>query len=335
MLTPSRQYTFMKKPTLLILAILLALSVCAQQDSQFSQYIFNGIHINPAYAGYKEDLYVQSFYRSQWAGVKGAPKSFSIAADGAIREGDVGLGLIVSNDQIGAQNYLTAYANYAYRIRTGSDEMSRLSFGIAVGVMQLGLDANKLEAINPGDNAVPLASQSTILPDARFGIYYSEEKYFAGFSVTNLFAKYAAKIRNSNLLVPQPHFYLTGGAIFPLNEDLQIKPVVLLQDDTKGPTSVDLNAFLLIKERIWLGTFYRTSVKLYQKNNLPSDLPAENAAGIIVELFATPNLRIGYSYDYSLGNLRSYNYGSHEISAGFYLGNKNSKRNRAPRCYQF
>eukprot|EP01132_Coremiostelium_polycephalum_P019313 gene19313-22974_t len=72
----------MKKPTLLILAILLALSVCAQQDSQFSQYIFNGIHINPAYAGYKEDLYIQSFYRSQWAGVKGAPKSFSIAADG-------------------------------------------------------------------------------------------------------------------------------------------------------------------------------------------------------------------------------------------------------------
>lgn len=326
----------MKKAILLIVAITGSWCAKAQQDSQFTQYVFNGIHINPAYAGYKEDLYVQSFYRAQWEGIKGAPRSFSVAADGAVKDGNVGLGLILSNDQIGAQSYLTAYANYAYRIRVGYDESSRLSFGLAAGIMQLGIDANKLESIQSGDEYIAISSQTKTFPDARFGAYYSNEKYFAGFSVTNMLARYAAR-NQSNLLVPvpQPHFYFTAGAQFPLSDEVMLKPVILLKDDTKGPTSLDLNAFFLLKEKVWLGAFYRTSVGIYQKEHLQDDLTKRNAMGMMVELFATSNIRVGYSYDYALNKLRNYNYGSHELSVGFYLHPMNLRRMRQLRCYDF
>lgn len=327
----------MRKIISLLFILGLISSVKAQQDSQFTQYLFNGMHINPAYAGYKEDIYVQSFYRSQWAGIKGAPKSFSLSADGAFNDGNVGLGLIVSNDQLGAQSYLTAYANYAYRIRIDDDEDSQLAFGIAAGIVQMGLDGNKLEGAKPGDGLIPLGSQSTTVPDARFGIYYTNKKYFAGFSATNMLAKYMAKKNTENMMVPvpQPHFYLTAGAMFPLNEDVQLKPVILFKDDTKGPSSLDINAFLLLKETIWIGAFYRSSFDLYKKDYQKSNLSKQNAIGAILEVFATENVRIGYSYDYSLNKLRDYNYGSHEISLGFYINRNNNTKDRQLRCYKF
>jgi len=321
---------------LLFIAGLIS-SAKAQQDSQFTQYVFNGIHINPAYAGYKEDIYIQSFYRSQWVGVKGAPKSFSVAADGAFNDGNVGLGLILANDQIGAQSYLTAYANYAYRIRLNDEGSSRLAFGIAAGMMQLGLDGNQLEGYRPGDELIPVGSQSNTVPDARFGVYYHTQNFFAGFSATNMLAKYMSKKNTESMMVPvpQPHFYLTVGAMFPINDDMRIKPVILFKDDTKGPSSLDVNAFLLLKQSLWIGAFYRTSLDLYKKNYQQSNLSKQNAIGGIVEVFAAQNLRIGYSYDYSLSDLRNYNYGSHEISAGFYINRGNSSSDRQLRCYKF
>lgn len=312
-------------------------SAKAQQDSQFTQYLFNGMHINPAYAGYKDDIYVQTFYRSQWAGVKGAPKSFSIAADGAFNDGNVGLGLIVANDQLGAQSYLTAYANYAYRIRMGDDETSQLAFGIAAGMMQLGLDGNKLDGYKPGDQLIPVGSQTNTVPDARFGAYYANKGFFVGFSATNMLAKYMAKKNTENMMVPvpQPHFYFTAGAMFPLNEDMQLKPVILFKDDTKGPSSLDVNAFLLLKETIWIGGFYRRSLDLYKKDYQKTVLTKQNAIGAILEVFASQSIRIGYAYDYSLNKFRDYNYGSHEISAGFYINRRNGSGNRQLRCYKF
>lgn len=326
----------MKRVLLLLTGIVFSTGLKAQQDVQFTQYLFNGLHINPAYAGAKEDLYVQSFYRSQWQGIPGAPKSFSVAADGAFNEGSVGLGIIVTNDQLGAQSNLSAYANYAYRLRLNADETSTLSFGLAAGMMQLGLDANKLQAINPGDAAIPLSSQTRIYPDARFGIYYTSEKYFAGFSATNVIARYMAKKNSAELLIPVPqaHLYFTAGALFPINEDVQLKPVVLLKEDLQAPATLDLTAFLLLKEKIWIGGFYRTTLNLFS-NNLQAGLPKTNSLGLITEVFVSPDVRIGYSYDYSINKLRDYNSGSHELSVGFYLSRKNAGRSKLTRCYVF
>lgn len=328
----------MKKSILLIVTIVLYLQAHAQQDSQVSQYLFNGLYINPAYAGYKEDMFVQSYFRSQWVGIEGAPKSFAIAADGSFKDGSVGLGATLTSDQIGAQSSLAGYINYAYRIRIGDDETSHLAFGLAAGMMQLGIDGSKLTAIQPGDEAVPVASQSRIIPDANFGIYYANESYFAGISATNILAGAISKNNPQNVLVPvpQPHFYLTAGTLIPVNDDVMLKPVVLIKDDLKGPTTLDADGFIMLGERLNFGAFYRTAVKLYPKPNLQNNLPSEDAFGLIAEFFATPNIRIGYSYDQSLNSLGNYNYGSHELSVGFYLDHGgNSGTSSTMRCYKF
>ncbi|QIL38002.1 type IX secretion system membrane protein PorP/SprF [Pedobacter sp. HDW13] len=304
----------------------------AQQDAQFGQYVFNGMYINPAYTGYKEELYLQAFARAQWTGVKGAPQTLSISADEAINDESLGIGAIITKDKIGAQNSLNASVNFAYRIKLDRTETNILAFGLGVGVMQAGLNGNLLDPIEQGDNRIPLGSVSQITPDIRAGIHYSNEKFFIGFSANNLLSKSLSLFGDYKLLnlKIQPHFYLSAGVALPFSQDFVFKPTFLIKDDLHGPTSLDLNAFLLVKERFWIGGVYRSSVKLYPKSNLQSSLTARSAVGLISELFVRSNLRIGYGYDYSLNKLSNYDYGSHEISVGYYLVTKKSRR---PKCY--
>jgi type IX secretion system PorP/SprF family membrane protein len=321
--------------------IIITIVICAasflsmaQQDAQFSQYIFNGIYVNPAYAGYKEQLNLHSFYRSQWTGVKGAPQTFSFAVDAIANNGNVGLALQVASDRRGAQNTLSAYANYAYRIRVGSSESSRLAFGLGVGILQQGIDGTKLNPYDEDDPNIPIGTENVLVPDARAGVYYSDDRFFAGFSVDNLIARYAAEDQFRQKAVPRPelHYYLTAGLLVPLSEGILLKPTFLLKDDRGGPTSLDVNSFVLLGERIWLGLSYRTAVSLYSKNYLQKDLPKENAMVGMVEVFASDRLRIGYAYDHNLNKSGNFNNGSHEISIGFYFKSK-STRMLSPRYF--
>ncbi len=296
--------------------MLLSQPVSAQQDAQYSQYMFNGIYINPAYAGYKEVLNVHSFYRSQWTGITGAPRSMSLAVDAIANSGNVGLALQIASDKLGAQNNLSIYANYAYRIRLNDDGSSRLALGFGVGMAQLGIDGSMLNPNNPEPNQ-PVGMQSTIVPDARAGLYFANDKYYAGFSVDNLIATYIDIDRYAFIPQPKPHYYLTAGALFPLSENFQLKPSFLLKDDRGGPTSLDLNAFLMIKDFIWIGGSYRTGVKLYDKSYLQKDLTPRNSAVAAIQLFPSEKIRLGYGYDFSIGPLQGYSSGTHEISIAY------------------
>lgn len=323
----------MKITTFLIVFTFLFKYAYTQQEGQFSQYIFNNIHVNPAYAGYKEDIYLQSFYRSQWTGLEGAPKTFSMAVDGATQNNKVGLSLLLNNDKIGVQSSLSAYLGYAYRINTNYNETSKLSFGISLGFMQSSLEGNLLLADQIGDNYIPTTKISALLPDARAGILFTSDFFFAGFSANNIIASSVAKKDSETReITPKPHLYLTAGSIIPLGEDFKIKPIFLLKDDLGGPTNLDVNTFLLIKEKIWIGAMYRTAVKLYNKSNLQKELFAGSATGLMLEFFARKDIRIGYSYDYSVNKLKSYNNGTHEISIGFYLKG-NTRANQLNGCY--
>jgi type IX secretion system PorP/SprF family membrane protein len=296
----------------------------AQQDAQFSQYMFNGIYINPAYAGYKEQLNMHAFYRSQWTGITGGPKTMSLAIDAVANDANVGLALQISKDQLGAQSNLAAYANYAYRIRTNEDGSSRLALGLGIGAMQLGIDGAKL---NPNDVEFdqPAGMVSTIIPDARVGVYYSNNRFYAGVSADNLISQYINIERYTFIAQPKPHYYLTGGVLIPLSQDLLLKPSFLIKDDRAGPTSLDLNAFILLGEKVWLGGSYRTGIKLYDKSYLQSDLSNVNSASAAIEVFALNNLRIGYAYDFSVGALQGYSGGTHEISMGYYFKIKKTR----------
>ncbi|SDD75287.1 PorP/SprF family type IX secretion system membrane protein [Pedobacter soli] len=322
----------LKKISIVLVICLASLRTYSQQDAQYGQYVFNGMYINPAYTGYKEELYLQAFARAQWTGVKGAPQSLSVSADEAINDESMGIGGIITKDKIGAQSALNISANFAYRIKLDRTETNVLAFGLGVGVMQLGLNGSLLDPIEQGDNRIPTGNVSQIMPDIRAGIHYSNEKFFIGFAANNLLSKTLSVFSDYSMLnvKAQPHFYLSSGLALPLTDDFVFKPTFLIKDDLHGPTSLDLNAFLLVKERFWLGAVYRTSIKLYPKQNLESNTRDRAAIGLISELFVRQNLRIGYGYDYSLNKLGNYDYGSHEISVGYYLVTKKSRR---PKCY--
>jgi len=296
----------------------------AQQDAQFSQYMFNGIYINPAYAGYKEQLNIHAFYRNQWTGITGGPKTMSLALDAIANNGNVGLALQISKDQLGAQSNLAGYANYAYRIRMNEDGSARLAFGLGVGAVQLGIDGAKLNP-NEVEPDQPTGYQNTIVPDARVGAYYADNRFYAGFSADNLISQYMNISRYAFIPQPKPHYYLTAGALVPLSEDFLLKPSFLLKDDRAGPTSLDLNAFLLLGERIWVGGSYRMGVKLYDKSYLQRDLSMQNSVVAAIEIFASDNFRIGYAYDFSVGPLQGYSGGTHEISIGYYFKTKKTR----------
>jgi type IX secretion system PorP/SprF family membrane protein len=288
----------------------------AQQDAQFSQYMFNGIYINPAYAGYKEQLNAQAFYRNQWTGIEGSPKTMSLAIDAIANNGNVGLALQISDDELGAQRNFAAYANYAYRIRLNNEGTSRLALGLGIGVVQFGIDGAKL---NPNDPEMyqPIGTQASTVPDGRIGIYFANDRFFAGISADNLVSQFIDKNRYQFIPNPMPHFYLTAGTLIPLTVDMLLKPSFLLKDDRGGPTSLDLNAFIIFGEKLWVGGAYRTGVNLYKKPYLQSDLDKQNTAVAAIQIMASGNIRIGYAYDFSVGPLQGYGGGTHEISIGF------------------
>ena len=318
----------MKRIVLTCLFYVLLLPLFAQQNAQYGQYIFNGLYINPAYAGYKDEIYMQAFFRSQWTGIKGGPQSLSISIDAPAYKGKIGLGAIVTKDKIGAQSSLNAVGNFAYRIKLDREETKTLAFGLGVGITQIGLNGALLDPTDIGDLRIPVGYEKRTAPDVRVGIQYTSDRFFLGFSANNLVSQYLNAAKDFNILNMkiQPHFYLTSSTFFKLNPDLIFKPAFLIKDDLHGPTSMDLNAFLLFKEKIWIGALYRTSVKLYPKKNLQNDLSNQSAIGFITEFFVKRNFRIGYGYDYSLNKLANYDNGSHEISIGYYLNTIRSQK---------
>ena len=323
---------YIKRALALVLACACISNLAfGQQDIQTSQYMFNGIYINPAYAGYKENLNIHSFYRDQWTGISGAPKSFSIAVDAIANKGNVGLALQITTDKIGAQRTNTAYASYAYRLKMNDDGSSRLALGLGVGVVQTGIDGALLNPDNP-EPFQPLGFQSAVVPDARVGVFFSNEKYYAGISTDNLISQFIEVDRFAYIPQPKPHYYLTAGALFGVSTDLAIRPSFLIKEDRGGPTSLDLNAFLIYSEKIWVGASYRTAIKVFDKSYLQDDLLNSNSMVAAVELFPKPNIRIGYAYDFSDGPLRTYSSGSHEISIAFSF-NRRNVRMLTPRVF--
>lgn len=321
----------MKRVIFLFVLTMTFFTARAQQDAQFSQYLFNGLYINPAYAGYKSDFFVNSFFRSQWTGLPGAPTTASIAADGAVANDAVGLGIILQRDQLGAQSTVAAYTNYSYRIQIGDDDESRLAFGLGLGVIQSGIDGSKLNAVQAGDSYIPTGYHSFLSPDARIGFFYSNSNWFVGASVDNLLPQYTHPSSTASALgvpIPKPHEYFTIGGLFEMQSGTKIKPSILIKDTPTAPTSMDINTFFIMSDKLWLGGTYRTAVPLYNKPNLQKGLPTSSAMVATVEFFPSESLRVGYAYDYSLNKIGAMGYGSHEISVAFTIKNGNSVRSR-------
>lgn len=314
----------------------------AQQNIQFTQYIFNSLSVNPAYAGYKEEWFAQLALRNQWVGIDGAPRTGQMSIDG-ILDPEMkrhGLGFQVTADKIGPQSATSAYLNYAFRLRLDQMDTRRLSFGIGAGVSQYSLNGNVLNSDyqGTGDQVVPVGKESFFKPDLRFGVYYASPKWYAGVSIMDLLAgdnSDAVFNQNENPIniVRKRHIYFTAGTLIDLNTDLKIRPSILLKEDFKGPTSLDLNAMFIFGEQFWLGAGYRTGVSAWKKDYEEGQkLSKLNSFSGVAQFYVNERLRVGYSYDYILSQLSSLQNGTHEITIGLTFPQK-GQRLLSPRFF--
>ncbi|MEN2280514.1 type IX secretion system membrane protein PorP/SprF [Algoriphagus sp. SE2] len=301
----------------LVLAFLTgAGSTFGQQLPQFSQYMFNGLHINPGYAGYKGEPYIQSTYRSQWINFPGAPETFTVTADFAANEGKMGFGFSLLSDNLGPTRTTSGLLTYAYRIQTG--KKSWLGLGVSAGVSEYSIDGDLLDPNDFPDSEIPMGTINLFTPNLNTGLFFHNDRFYAGFSVFNMIGKKSLEREDVALAYHDFHYYLTAGYMFDLASNVRLKPSFLIREMKGSPINYDLNAMFLFYDRIWLGGSFRSNMKL-GKNNLPENLNQRNAVAAIIEIFVTERLRLGYAYDHSLNVLSDYKNNSHELSVGFYM----------------
>lgn len=294
----------------LVLISVFADRVQAQQEAMYSQYMFNTLAINPAYAGSRNVTSATALYRNQWVGIQGAPETITFSLDAPLANKKFGLGLQVFNDKIGITNTTGAFGSYAYRVRLNR---GTLAFGLQAGASQYRADFHSV-ALNStvSDDIAFSENINKVLVNFGAGIYYSTDRFYMGLSSPQILNNKLSnfKVENSNVYSGQAmHLFFATGYVFPLGNTLALKPSVLVKGVKGAPIEADLNATLWINDVIAFGLQYRTE--------------ADMAA--MVELQASPQIRIGYSYDRSLTKLVQHNSGSHEIMLRYEFGYRKGK----------
>jgi type IX secretion system PorP/SprF family membrane protein len=290
----------MKRIATVISMLAFSLMGSAQQELQISQYMFNGLFLNPAYAGTHPYWSATVLHRSQWVNFPGAPKTNLLAVDGPIKDKNMGLGFMVTNDNIGLTKINDISAAYSYRIKLGKKD-GQLSFGLRAGIRNQTFNVADLQNIpDPNDPLYINGNQSVWTPKFDFGVYYYKERGYLGLSIPNVLAVDSRKKDNTDAGLRR-HYYLNGGYVWKLSNSVDFKPSFLVKYEPTAPVSVDLNAHFLFNQRLWVGVSYR-----------------HNAAFVgMVEFAITPNLRAGYAYDYTTTAIRTFQGGSHEIMLGY------------------
>lgn len=317
----------MKTLRLIFAFLLISMSGYSQQNAPFTQYIFNEMIINPAYAGTKQLININGSYSIMWAGFEGAPTTQTISAEGPVYK-NMGLGLHIINDMIGAQSQQGIFGSYSYIVQF--NEKWRLSLGLALGVSNFTVDGTKLTQDNVYDPAIPRTKVNKVNFDSKVGLFAYSDRFYAGLSVTELFADVW---KSKDLLIAKQsrHYYLTSGYVFDAGKNLKIKPSFLLREDFKAPADVDINCFFLIKELFWVGTTVRFGANIFKNPDMDKTLRSRNAMIFMTEWNITRSFRIGYSYTLSLTALK--NYSGHEIILGYTFPKKADTKMRTPRYF--
>lgn len=283
-----------------LFSLVLTLQVDAQQVPITSQYLTNGLVINPAYAGTREALSANITYRKQWARIVGAPQFQTISLHSPVNNKEkVSLGLMADYLTYGVTKDVGIYAFYTYAVRLGK---GRLTMGLKGGIDLSNTNYNRLQ-FPDGNPADPLLTgdMKYTLPNMGLGFYYYTDKYFAGLSVPSLLTYRRNETDEFRVSPDYKMFrtYFTAGTILQFVDAFKVKPSLLVRYSMHDPLEVDLNANFIFADMLWVGGSYRI---------------AEKAAVALLDLQITPQLKIGYSYDYQLGHLNDYTSGTHEVS---------------------
>jgi type IX secretion system PorP/SprF family membrane protein len=317
----------MKRIISISVLVIIVLSGYAQQNSPFSQYIFNYMLINPAYVGTKQQHNLNATYSSQWTGFKGAPSTQTISAEGPINK-NMGYGVHFLNDKVGAQTQQSLFGSFAYFLKFS--DTWRLSFGLALGVTNSALDGSKLDTKDDDDPSIPRTKVNSVRFDSKAGLFLYSKRFYFGFSASDLLAD-VSKTENMYVAKPVRHYFMTAGYVFDAGKSLKIKPSFLVREDFKSPTNIDVNLFFLIKEKIWLGASVRMGARIFKNPDLDNTLKYKDALIFLAEWNITRSIRLGYAYTWTLSALSSYS--GHEIELGFSFPKKDASKMKSPRYF--
>ena len=286
-----------KSTIALLFFLLLSLLVQAQQDSQYTQYMYNTINVNPAYAGSRGVTSIFLLHRTQWVGLDGAPVTNTVSINKPIGYTNMGYGVSFINDRIGVSDENTISVDFSYSIKTSDNY--KISFGIKGSANLLSVDYTRLTIRHPEDELLSRQANidNRLSPNFGAGIYWHSDRNYIGLSVPNFLETKHYDDNVSSLASERMHFYLIGGSVFDLNENLKFKPAMMTKMLQGAPLQVDFFFFFLFNEKFMLGAAYRWSATL---------------SGM-VGFQASDSWFIGYSYDAETTKLANYNSGSHEI----------------------
>lgn len=296
----------MKTKFILIVSLFAGLYSFAQQDPQYTQYMYNTVNVNPAYAGSRGVTSIFGLYRAQWIGLDGAPETATVSLHAPVGK-NVGLGFSVINDRIGPMDNNTLSGDFSYTLKTS--ENWKLALGIKAKINLLNVDYNKLSIRIQDDVMFANNINNDFSPNVGAGLYWYSDRSYIGLSVPGFIETEHYSHNDLAVVKERLHFYLIGGHVFNLSYDWQFKPAVMIKTVSGSPLQADVSANFLYDQKLTLGLAYRW------------DAAFSALAGFQI----TDGFFAGYAYDMETTRLQDYNSGSHEIFLRFELFNKSKK----------
>lgn len=301
------------KRLLRILVLIFTVSVLAgktfaQQNSLFTQYMFNGLVINPAYSGSHDGMTTTFASRSQWTGLKGAPQTQVASMHSPLKFSRSAAGAVLVHDQVGVTNQYQVYGTYAYRIPVSKD--AKIAVGGQIGATYYQANFSELNIVTSTGLPDPTfaRNEARFLPNLGIGAYYYSKRSYVGLSLPTLINN-RWNTQDANTHETQKrHYFLSAGHVMDLGPNLKFKPNVLLKWEESGPFQYDINANFLVRETVWIGASYRMN----------------DAIDGLLQFNINKQLSLGYSYGYPITALASTQSGTHEVVLNFHIRrNKN------------
>jgi len=288
----------------------------AQQEPLYTQYMFNTVSVNPAYAGTRNAMNIIALSRIQWAGLDGAPTTHNVTMHTPLNNYKMGVGFSIVSDKIGPVNNFYFNFNYAYRVNL--TEKMVLSMGVKGGIYNYKVSLNEL-SVGDNDASFNGSLEQKFQPNAGAGLYLYSDKWYAGFSIPKLIQTDLSGNRTtaSNLSSLKRHYFFMAGYVFDINQDFKFKPSFINKVVEGAPPSTDVTAQVLYLNKYWLGATYRWG----------------DALAFLANIQLNKQLMVGYSYDFTTSNLNSYNTGSHEILISYDFDGFLKKKVISPRFF--
>ncbi|WP_163401122.1 PorP/SprF family type IX secretion system membrane protein [Flavobacterium fluviatile] len=299
---------------LILICSIITFSTNAQQDPQYTQYMYNTMAVNPAYAGSTGVLEATLLHRSQWVGISGAPETQSFSIHAPLRNEKIGLGLSAVNDKIGPSDELYLDGNFSYSLALGYEK--RLAFGLKAGMRMLNIDWTKGKYYDPNDVLLNQNIDNQMKLAVGAGIYYYTDKWYLGFSIPSFIENDYYDDVQESVSYDRLHYYLMGGYVFDLNPNLKFKPAFLVKAVSGAPLTADVSANFMLYEKFVIGGSYRT----------------DDSVSILAGFQISKSFYIGYAFDYTTSQLNKYNDGTHEFILKYQF-NKNQSRIKSPRFF--